>query len=125
MTIKLANGSELNPIQCVGGPRYLQGANRDALTFIFPAKTSLDELDQLFTAEACEAITIVDNNGAEHIHNGYTLRAELKREPVEVAAATESAEAVYEDRVMVTMAQRTYMETRMAQLEALYKQITG
>lgn len=124
MTIKLTNGTELNPIAITGGNRFLQGANRDVLSFIFSEDTSMDEMDGLFVAENCETITIVEGE-QEHIHKGYAIRAELKREPVEVTPATESSEAVYENRVIVSMAQRTYTETRMAYLEAQIAKIVG
>ncbi len=120
MLIKLANGTELNPISAIGEKRYVQGASRDTLLFIFPAETSLDELDGLFTAENCEKITIIEEteNGdtLEHLHSAYTIRAELKREPVEVEPATESTEAVYENRVTVSMSQRTFAESQLAAL---------
>ena len=124
MTIKLANGTELNPIMTTGGSRFVQGATRDALTFVFPAETSLDELDGIFTAENCETIAITEGEN-EYVHNNYAIRVELKREPVEVVPATDTAEAVIENRAMVTMAQRTYTETRMAYLEAQIAKIVG
>lgn len=115
MLIKLANGTELNPIAALGEKRYVQGASRDTILFAFSAENTLDNLDRLFTAENCETITIVDGEN-EYIHRGYTVRAELKREPVEVTPATESTEAVYENRVFVAMAQRTYSESQIASL---------
>lgn len=115
MIIKLSNGTELNPISALGEKRYVQGASRDTILFAFSAENTLDNLDRLFTAENCETITIVDGEN-EYIHRGYTVRAELKREPVEVTPATESAEAVYENRVFVAMAQRTYSESQIASL---------
>ena len=117
MKIKLSNGVELNPIIVMGEKRYVHGANRDALSFIFHAETSLDELDALFTVANCEKIVITDDNGEDYIHNAYTVRAELKRSPMEVAPATESEDAVFENRVFVTMAQRTYQESQMAAIE--------
>lgn len=123
MKIKLANGIELYPILAEGGSRFIQGANRDAITFIFPVETSLDELDRIFTAENCSNITIteivVENDvevQREYIHSGYAVRVELKREPVEITPATVTTEAVFENRVMVTMAQRTYAEAQLAAL---------
>ena len=115
MIIKLANGTELNPISAMGGARFVQGANRDALTFVFAAETSLDELDGIFTAENCATITIVEGEN-EYIHNNYAIRVELKREPVEVTPVTDTAEAVIENRVFVTMAQRTYTESQLVSL---------
>lgn len=117
MIIKLTNGTELNPILVTGGHKYMQGASRDTLSFVFPVDASMDELDALFTAENCEAITIVDGEN-EYIHHGYTIRAELKREPVVVTPATEVEAEVVEQRVTVSMSQRTYMESQLAATQA-------
>jgi hypothetical protein len=116
MKIILANGVELHPITAMGASDFIQGASRDVLSFVFPAEASMDELDAIFTAENCETITVAEG-ADEHIHKGYTIRAELKRNPVEVSPATASAEAVYENRVTVAMAQRTYTETQMAAMQ--------
>lgn len=118
MKIILANGIELKPTGIIGAKRSVQGATRDVLSFVFSAETSMDELDAMFTAENCEVIKIV-NGERVNIHNAYTVRAELKCEPVLVTPATDSAEAVYENRVTVSMAQRTYVEAQLAQIAAL------
>ena len=115
MKIILTDGTELNPIVATGGGRFVNGAKRDTLNFIFPEGTSLDELDALFTEANCETIKIVADE-TEHIHSAYTIRAELSRTPMEVQAATETTEAVFENRVTVSMAQRTYAESQLAKL---------
>lgn len=115
MIIKLANGTELTALNVMGEKQNVQGAFRDVLSFIFPAETSLDELDAIFTAENCKSITIA-NNETEHLHTNYSLRVELKREPVEVSPATDTTGAVYENRVIVAMGQLTYAECQMASL---------
>ena len=117
MKIILNNEIELFPISAIGGKRFVQGANRDTISFIFPVDTSLDEIDAIFTEAYCESIVIVEGEN-EYIHNGYVIRAELKREPVEVVAETESEAAVYEQRVIVSMSQRTYAETQIAAMKA-------
>lgn len=117
MKIILTNGVELTPIAVTGEKRTVQGANRDVLSFIFSANSSMDELDNIFTATNCESITIMDGEN-EYIHNAYTVRAELKREPVMVTPATESEAAVYENRVIVSMGQRTYTESQIAETQA-------
>ena len=117
MIIKLTNGTELNPILTMGGQKYIQGASRDTLSFVFPADTSMDELNTLFTAENCESITIVDGANA-YIHHGYTIRSELRREPIVVTPATEASEEVVENRVTVSMSQRTYIESQLAATKA-------
>lgn len=117
MKVILVNGAELFPISVTGGRRTVQGANRDVLSFVFPAETSMDELDGIFTAANCETVTIVDGE-SEYVHNAYTVRTDLKREPVEVTPATATEAAVYENRVIVSMGQRTYMETQLAETRA-------
>lgn len=118
MKIILNNGTELEPILVKGGPRHIQGADRDTLSFVFPASAGLEALDAAFNAANCESVTIMDDEEAEYIHSGYTIRCELSKAAVEVTPATAEAEAVYEDRITVTMAQRTYAETQLAQLQA-------
>ncbi len=117
MKIILTNGTELEAIVVTGGRRTVQGASRDTLCFVFPAETSLDEMDAVFTEENCETITLVEN-GNEYVKSGYTIRADLKREPVEVKPATDTEGAVYENRVTVAMAQRTYSEYQLAEVKA-------
>jgi hypothetical protein len=116
MKIKLATGAELNPILVTGAPTYVQGAKRDTLTFIFPATESLEALDAAFSATACESITIVGDHGSEAIHKAYTIRAKLEKAMVEVKPATAETEAVTEERITVSMAQRTYAESQLASL---------
>lgn len=116
MNIKLSNETILSPIVVTGESRYVQGANRDTLSFIFPATEDMAELDAAFSVENCEKITIIGDDSSENIHTGYTIRAELSKASVEVTPATEKAEAVYEDRITVSMSQRTYVESHLASL---------
>lgn len=111
MKIKLANGTILAPILVTGAKRHIQGATRDTLTFVFSGTESIEALDAAFSEEACSSITIDEVN----VYKGYTIRAELKKEAVEVTPATEETEAVLEDRIFVSMSQRTYSETKIAE----------
>lgn len=115
MKIILANGVELNPILVSGSKRSMQGATRDTLEFMFDGTVGLDELSATFTPQACETITI-ENIGDVAVYTGYTIRGELIKNSVETAHATEQAEAVYADRVTISMGQRTYAETQLASL---------
>ena len=117
MKIILNNGVELTPITVTGTKRLVQGASRDTLTFVFQDGVSLDELDDIFSAVNCESITIIDEQGNEYIHNGYVIRAELKREPIEIAPASDSEPATYESRVIVAMSRRNYNETQLLALQ--------
>lgn len=126
MKVILCNGVELTPNTVTGTKRLVQGASRDTLTFVFRDGTSLDELDRTFSAENCERITIVEDDGSEYVHSGYVVRAELKREPVEVAAESDSEPATYENRVAIAMSRRTYQESQYAELqEALNLILSG
>ena len=125
MKIILNNGKELSPILVTGGPRMVQGASRDTLSFIFPADVSMAAIDQAFTADACEHITIIGDDGSENIHTGYTIRAELSKASVEVTPATESEAAVFEDRITVAMSQRTYAESQLANMEVALAALAG
>lgn len=125
MKIILANGTELNPIIVTGGQRRVQGQSRDTLSFIFPASAGMETLDEAFTAENCESITIVEDNGNENIHKGYTVRAELSKASVEIASETSETAAVYEDRITVSMSQRTYMESQLAAMQAVIDQMNA
>lgn len=116
MKIIFKNGIELAPIMITGSSRYIQGATRDTLSFIFPATEDMATLDILFTAENCESITIIGDDGSENIHKGYTIRAELTKASVEVTRATESEDAVFENRITISMSQRTYAESQLASL---------
>ena len=116
MKIILNNGKELSPIMVTGGPRMVQRASRDTLNFIFPADVAMASIDEAFTADACEHITIIGDDGSENIHTGYTIRAELSKASVEVTPATESEAAVFEGRITVSMSQRTYAESQLASL---------
>lgn len=116
MNIKLNDNTELTPIMVIGETRRIQGASRDTLNFIFPATEDMAELDSAFSAENCEKITIIGDDGSENIHTGYTIRAELSKASVEVTPATESEAAVFEDRITVSMSQRTYAESQLASL---------
>lgn len=117
MKIILNNNAELAPLSVIGGRKNVQGANRDTLTFVFPADTDMAELDGIFSAANCESITIEDETGS-YIHKGYTVRGELSKTSVCTAAETEEAPAVYEDRINVVMGQRTYTEKQMAETQA-------
>lgn len=130
MKMILVDGTELNPIIVTGETRYVQGANRDALTFVFGESMSLDEMDALFNTVNCESIKLysveeipVDETGTEmktieveHIHTGYVVRVDIRKTREIIEPGTATTEEVVEHRVEVTMAQRTYAESQVASL---------
>ena len=123
MKIILANGVETYPIIVTGGPEYIQNATRDTLNFVFP-DCSLDEMVEQFTEANCESITIVGDDGSEAIHTGYVI-PKIEKKPVEIAKATVDTDAVYENRVFVSMSQRIYAETKQHETEILLNALLG
>lgn len=128
MYIILTDGTRLNHIGATGETRYLQGANRDTITFEFDETHSVDYLRSVFTEHNCEVINIVtedevtlEDGNIDIIHNnnyheGFVIRAEVAEKVKEIEPATGTTPAVTETRVFVTMAQRTYAETQIASL---------
>lgn len=125
MKVILKNGTELTPILVTGTQIHVQGAKRDSLTFVFPASEGIDTIDTVFSETDCESIKIYDDNGAENIYKYYTIRTKLEKALVEIVPATPETEAVMEERISVTMAQRTYIENQLALLSALNVLLTG
>ena len=116
-TVILADRTELTALEVSGATQYIQGSNRDALTFVFAASEGMEAMDAAFSPDNCETITIRDGS-EEYTHSGYTVRGSLSKAPVLVTPETADAPAVYEDRITVTMGQRTYVETLLAQIMA-------
>ncbi len=126
MKMIFAHGAERTPLSIIGGNRIVYGVIRDSLSFVFPESEDMTALDAVFTPENCAHITIVEDGGGVYIHNGYTIRQSLSKTLVEVAPATDEAEAVYENRVIVTMAQHTYTEKQVVEMQsALHALATG
>ena len=133
MHLILADGTQLNHIGATGMSKYIQGANRDTITFEFDASYSVDDLRAVFTETNCEVINIVTDEVVEtqiengdgsvetktetvytnNYHEGYVIRAEVAEKMKEITPATGTTPAVTETRVFVTMAQRTYAETKL------------
>ena len=116
MQIILTDGTTLEPIIVTGEKKTVQGVRRDVLTFVF-ADASMDALDSIFTEENCETIRII-NGEEEAVHSAYTIRTSLTKALEETKPATPDTEAVYETRVTVSMAQRTYAESKLAAIAA-------
>ena len=145
MHIILSDGTKLNHIGATGETRYLQGANRDTITFEFDEAYSVDALREVFTEANCETINIVTDDVVETVienedgttetktetvytdnyHEGYVIRAEVAEKIKEITPATGTTPAVTETRVFGTMAQRTYAETRLAVLNAQNEEIAA
>ena len=128
MLIEFVNGVTLSPIVVTSAKRMVQGITRDTLSFIFPAEANINELKEIFTSANCEKIKIIETIPTsegnmvytnEYLHEGYTICEFIKRELIMTAPETPQAAAVYEQRITVSMAQRTYAESQLAALTLL------
>lgn len=115
MTVVLNDKTEVFPLMVTGERRYIKGATRDALTFVFK-DTDMAEIDSLFTEDNCKEIVVCGDDGSEYLHKGYVLREALSKRKVELTQENGENEAVYEDRVFVTMAEMTYAEATLKRL---------
>lgn len=143
MQIRLANGAILEPLTITGSKRTVQGALRDTLQFVFPATVSMEELDAAFSEENCATIAIVGANSetvpkvvekeiekedgtkeivheteyetvaTDAIYKNYSLRCELKKEAVTIQKENSESAIVTEERVFVSMSQKTYTEMQL------------
>lgn len=135
MKVIFSDNTEVDVILVTGETKYIQGANRDTLTFIFDDSHALDELDALFTEDKCEKITLVEGESLDtesnvisdnqSIHKWYTIRAGLEKVSERTDEKTEYGDYVYVNRIKVSMSQRTYEENQLKQLqeEMTYAQI--
>lgn len=119
MQIRLADGTILECISIFGKKGHYQGANREFLEFhISPETCSFEQLDQLTgDSGSTHRIYIIDDNGDEFLHEHFVIRKELALKQVEVSPETADAPAQYETRIIVELAQLTYAEVQLQQLQ--------
>ena len=143
MQIKFSDssGTTLDVLAVNGNSIVFQGATRDSLEIqIAKTVTTIDALDKLtvdsantkkLTSYYQEKETYTDGTSKmldrESVHDNYSLRVSLALKPVVTAAATSTTAAVTEDRLCVTLAQKTYAEIQAeqqaAQITALGTQV--
>lgn len=119
LTITFANGRQLPYLSALETEGYYSGASRRTLTCQLAADaTGLDALNLLLSDEAnTETITLANTqDGSTSLHSGYVIKAELAVKPVPVAAETPDAPAQSEERIVFTLARRTYIEQQLARL---------
>ena len=125
MQLKFSDGTTLDVLAVKGNPTYFQGAQRDALEIqIDKGKTTFDALDAL-TGDPAKTgkLTIIDGD-KQYQHDNYNLRTELALKPVVTAEATSTTPEQTEDRLCVTLAQKTYQELQIAELQGSVDALT-
>ena len=118
MLIKLNDGNEIPILLVTGGNRIVFGSNRDTITFVINGYNSLEEIDNIFTEDNCENIILIqdDEEKTETLLYGYVLKTDLNKKIVEIAPESPEEEAIFEPRINITLARRSYAETKMAAL---------
>jgi hypothetical protein len=125
MQLKFSNGTTLDVLAVKGNPTYFQGAQRDALEIqIGKSKTTFDALDKLTgDPDKTGKLTILDGD-KQYQHDNYSLRTELALKPVVTAEATSTTPEQTEDRFCVTLAQKTYAELQVEELQSSVDALT-
>lgn len=120
--ITFNNGTTLPVAAVWSRPGNYSGAYRDALELQFdPATIGFDALRQLVDNPNNTAqirLSDVEDTSTVYLHENYSIRASIALKPIEITPATGTAPAVTEDRLCVTLAQLTYQELRLQQLQA-------
>lgn len=115
MKIKI-NETELNILVVNAYTQYIQGFQRDVLDFhIEKGLYSFEELENLFTAENTDKIYIVTEEGTQYLHESYTLRVSIS---LEKDFTQTQQEAQNQEYISVKMAQKTYQEKAVEQLQS-------
>lgn len=118
--ITFSNGTTLPVAAVWSRSGNYSGAYRDALELQFdPATISFDALRQLVdNTEATTRLTVaVPGENYTAVYDNYVIRGDLALKPVEISPATGTQGAVTEDRLCVTLAQLTYQELQLQQLQ--------
>lgn len=125
MQLKFSDGTTLDVLAVKGQHTYFQGAQRDSLEIqADKSKTTFDALDTL-TGDSTKTgkLTVIDGD-KQYEYDNYSLRVELALKPVIVTEATSTTAAVIEDMLCVTLAQKTYAELQIAELQSSVDALT-
>lgn len=119
MQVKFNDGTLLDVLSVNGKSAYFQNVQRDALEIqIAKDKTTFDALDALTGSSSNTGkLTVIDGD-KQYEYDNYSLRVSLALCPVVTATATSTTAAVTEDRLCVTLAQLTYAELQIAELQS-------
>lgn len=119
--LSFADGSTLNCVGAVGQKRYIQGANRNTITFNFDKESySIDEIYEIFNnPEKTKKIGIYEAETEETFyHNDYTI---LESVAVTNEVLEEETNENPENSVKiisVIMGQKTYTEKQLESILA-------
>lgn len=118
MQIKFSDGTVPDALAVNGQPINFQGAQRDSLEIqIDKSAITFDALDAL-TGDAAKTDKLIILDGdKQYEHDNYSLRVSLALKPVVTVEATSDAPEQTEDQLCVTLAQKTYAELQVEELQ--------
>lgn len=123
MQIKFSDsaGTTLTALAVNGQRTYFQGANRDSLEIQFAKDAvAFDVLDKL-TANQANLKELTQTDGEKQsVLDNYSLRTGLSLKPVVIASATSTTPEQTEDRLCLSLAQKTYLEMQVEQQTAAF-----
>lgn len=121
MQIKFSDstGTTLDVLDVKGQSINFQGAQRDSLEVQFAKSViSFDMLDALTSSQVNMAhLTLMDGD-KQYVHDNYSLRVSLALKPVVTVPATADKPEQTENRLCVTLAQKSYAEMQAEQQAA-------
>ena len=118
LKIKFNGGEDLPYLSALETEEYWNGSSRRTLTFqLARDAANLEELDGLCTEQNLAQLELInDEMGATNVYEGYQLKLKVGVEPVLVSAETPEAPAAYEDRIVLKLGKRTYIEQQLHDL---------
>lgn len=119
MLIELRDGTTLKALSVVAQKKVLQGIDRRILNFIFDNTYTITALDEAFNEYNTSVIQVVDGD-TKYIYRDYSLRDELVKMNVRVEDA--DGNVTYQNQTSVKMAQLSYEEIHVAELEQSQKE---
>ena len=118
LKIKFIGGAEQAYIKALETEEYYNGSSRRTLTFEMERNAvNLEELDALCTEENLAKLELInEEENVTNLYEGYVLKLKVGVEPILVTAETPDAPAAYEDRVILKVGKRTYIEEQLHKL---------
>lgn len=120
MKVKL-NDNELELLEISRQTKFIQGANRDCITFVFNNSCNVDELKKIFESDVND-IAIIDDEGEKHYFD-YSILTDIEITKEVIEQETNDSPEQNVEVIKITLAQKTYTEKqedlRIEQLNSL------
>lgn len=116
MTLIFNNGQSIEFIESFATEEYFNGSSRRTLTIHIPSTVSIDRVNNLASSEENTSKIVLKNGEFENIFDGYVLKLSVGIQPIVVSDETPESPAVYEDRLILKLGKRTYIEEQLHKL---------